>query len=72
VSSTFVTKVELGAFVGVLVVKDPVGTRASGVDTLLRLLDEFSGSTVHSVGKDATFLVATAVVKEKPIIAKLR
>ena len=72
VSSSFVTKVELAAFGGVLVVKDPVGTWASGVDTLLRLLDEFSGSAVHSVRKDATFLVATTVVKEKPVFAKLR
>ena len=69
---TLVAEVELLTFVRVFVVENTVGSGTSGINAFLRLLHEFTSSTVNAVREDATLLVAPTVVEEEPILTKLR
>ena len=66
-----VTGVKLITDVGVLVIKDAVGSGALGVDAGLGFLLEFPRLAVYVVGQDTFFAVSNGVVKQESVGAEV-
>lgn len=69
--SSIITSVELVTDIGILMIKDAVGSGALGIDARLRFLLKLPVLAVYIVGEDTFFTVPDCVIEQEAIWAEV-